>query len=167
MFHRATLILTISLILGLVLREFNSARNQTWAEKPTSLQTLALTKPRIFMPREQDVVVGQQEPVTNAAPTSGLPATVPAQQRLREGREVRDPAAVFQSTGDRMNCWLPTMNVTVTVVENLTLERVQELLTRHEEAATWEIEGLITEYQGRNYMLLRRAVINSVLLDEQ
>lgn len=90
-----------------------------------------------------------------------------ASQRLREGRELRDPEAVFQPVGERMNCFLPSLQMTVTVLENLTLERVYETLTRHEEEATWEVEGLITEHQGRNYMLLHRAVVNSISLDEQ
>jgi len=165
MFHRATLILTMSIILGLVWREFDSVRNRTWAEKPVNLHTFALSEPRQLVRPEKHHPVRHQEPVVKADLASGLPGGG-AQQRLREGREVRDPAAIFQSTGDRLSCWLPTLKVTVTVLENLTLERVHELLTRHEEAATWEVEGVITEHQGRNYMLLRRAVINSVLMDE-
>ncbi|MBL8889610.1 MAG: hypothetical protein JNL67_06505 [Planctomycetaceae bacterium] len=103
-------------------------------------------------------VQGQEQDQVNSPASS---------QRLREGREVRDPESVFQPVGDRMNCFLPSLQMTVTVLENLTLERVYEILTRHDEKATWEVEGLITEHQGRNYILLHRAVVNSISLDEQ
>jgi hypothetical protein len=88
-------------------------------------------------------------------------------QRLREGREVRDLQATFQVVGERMSCRIPSVNATVTVLENLALERVYEMLTRYEDTTSWEIEGTITENHGRNYLLLRRAVVNSVLLDER
>lgn len=87
--------------------------------------------------------------------------------RVREGREVREMQAMFASVGERMSCKLPSLQATVTVLENLMLERVSETMMRHDENATWEVEGLITEYQGRNYLLLQRAVVNSVTVDEQ
>lgn len=90
-----------------------------------------------------------------------------ASTRVREGREVREMQAMFASVGERMSCKLPSLQATVTVLENLALERVSETMMRHAEDATWEVEGVITEYQGRNYLLLQRAVVNSVTVDEQ
>lgn len=87
--------------------------------------------------------------------------------RVREGREAREMQATFASVGERMSCKLPSLQATVTVLENLALERVSETMMRHAEDATWEVEGIITEYQGRNYLLLQRAVVNSVTVDEQ
>jgi hypothetical protein len=90
-----------------------------------------------------------------------------ASTRVREGREVREMHATFASVGERMSCKLPGLQASVTVLENLALERVSETMMRHAEDATWEVEGVITEYQGRNYLLLQRAVVNSVTVDEQ
>jgi hypothetical protein len=76
-------------------------------------------------------------------------------------------AATFQVVGERMSCRLPSVNATVIVLENLALERVYEMLTRYQDSTTWEVEGVITENHGRNYILLRRAVVNSVLTEER
>jgi hypothetical protein len=167
--QRLTSVLLVAVLLGLALRGSQSLHRQTaWGDlsRVSDNRAEKLTEPTIGndQPRRYFMVSGTlrtnrktQDTKTNTAPV----------QRLREGREIRDPQATFQSIGDRMNCVLPSLGTTVTVLENLTLERVYELMTRHEESSTWEVEGVITEHQGRNYMLLRRAVVNSISLEEQ
>jgi hypothetical protein len=133
---------------------------------PASVTRLRATVNRSNPQYSQDDV-----PVSTGLDNAGN-ATAPveterASTRLREGREVREPQAVFQWMGERMNCVLPQHKTSVIVLENLALERVYELMSRQESVATWEIEGVVTEHQGRNYILLKRAVINSVDVDDQ
>lgn len=169
MLHRTASIILGSFVLALLLRGVSTHQQRPlWGgliHRATSAIPIPLDtqndqdQKRIYYlisgaPRIQ----GQEQGKVNSPASS---------QRLREGREVRDPEAIFQPAGERMNCFLPSLQITVTVLENLTLERVYEVLTRHDEKATWEVEGLITEHQGRNYILLHRAVVNSISLDEQ
>ena len=129
------------------------------------------TRPRAPINRSNPKSSQDDVPVSTGLDNAGTGeapvGTEPASTRLREGREVREPQAVFQWMGERMNCVLPKHKTSVIVLENLALERVYELMSRQESVATWEIEGVVTEHQGRNYMLLKRAVINSVDVDDQ
>lgn len=172
MLQRLTSVLMVAVLLGLSLRESQSLhRHAAWGDlSHVSINRLTNStnssehsngddQPgRYFLASETLRTVGKSQDTKTINQSA---------HRLREGREIRDPHATFQSIGDRMNCVLPSLQSTVTVLENLTLERVYEIMTRHEESSTWEVEGVITEHQGRNYMLLRRAVVNSISLDEQ
>lgn len=169
MLQRLTSVLLVAVLLGLALRESQSLHRQTaWGDlsRVSGNRAEKLTEPTISndQPRRYFMASGTSRINRQSQDTKTTP--VPA-QRLREGREIHDPEATFQSIGDRLNCVLPSLQSTVTVLENLTLERVYEIMTRHEESSTWEVEGVITEHQGRNYLLLRRAVVNSISLDEQ
>lgn len=86
--------------------------------------------------------------------------------RVREGKRIKDPTASFQIVGERVHCVLNQHNLTVVVLENLTLERVHHYLLRGGDNPTWEVEGVITEYEGSNFLLLHRAIVNSLELDE-
>jgi hypothetical protein len=168
MLYRLALISLVSLLLGLLLRHSDALEQRHLWARPW------VAAPRSVSSSDDDPVKGERE---RAYQTSGAPqiqgdiqdstSAKVASTRLREGREVRDPQATFQLSGERLNCVLPSLQTTVTVLENLTLERAFEIMTQHDETATWEVEGLITEYQGRNYLLLRRAVVNSISLNEQ
>ncbi|MDP1563110.1 MAG: hypothetical protein Q8M16_17155 [Pirellulaceae bacterium] len=168
MLHRVSYVLMVAVLLGLALRETRSVHQNTAvgasrvppAVQPVAPADLATTNDQ---PSRYFLASGTTQ-VTNKSQDTPKSS---ASNRLREGREIRDPNARFTPVGERMNCVLPSLDTMVTVLENLTLERVYEIMTRHDEAATWEVEGLITEHQGRNYIVLRRAVINSISLDEQ
>jgi hypothetical protein len=144
-------------------RHDNSTRpNSGKASLPRSLAGLTESDPnrrsKYFAVAGQPNISGSEPDETVAKKTS---------TRVREGRDIREMQATFASLGERMSCRLPKLQATVTILENLTLERVSETMMRHPEDATWEVEGVITEYQGRNYLLLQRAVVNSVTVDEQ
>ena len=169
MLQRVSGVLLVAVVVGLVWRDYRSGPQSMAVGAPVA----ATTNPFSFkidttrtsdQPSRYFLASGTSRITSN---TQDSPQSVTPSNRLREGREVRDPNATFSPVGERMNCVLPSLETTVTVVENLTLERVYEIMTRHDESATWEVEGLITEHQGRNYILLRRAVINSISLDEQ
>ncbi len=88
------------------------------------------------------------------------------ENRMREGSQIKDPNAVFQIVGERIKCNLNKNGLSVIALENLTLERVHHYLLRGSDTPTWEIEGTITEYEGHNYLILKRAIVNSLDIDE-
>ncbi len=107
---------------------------------------------------------------SNAMKNDGKTGVDPAKDsgmgRVREGREITDSHATFQVVGERVTCNLKDLGLSVTTLENLTLERVHQYLSRGNSTTTWEVEGRITEYEGHNYFLLRRAIINSLESEE-
>lgn len=168
MLHRVSFVLMVAVLLGLTLRETRSVHQSTAVGATHVLSAIQLANPASLatsndQPRRYFLASGTTRVTSKTQDSSKTTAS----NRLREGREIRDLNATFSPVGERMNCVLPSLETTVTVLENLTLERVYEIMTRHDEAATWEVEGSITEHQGRNYIVLRRAVINSISLDEQ
>ena len=93
--------------------------------------------------------------------SSPMNGTRRTQRRLRQGTELSKVQGQFRLAGDRVSFYPGEMEVKeITVLENLALERVISLVgegTRHE----WVVSGTITEFRGKNYLLLTRAVIAS------
>jgi len=82
-------------------------------------------------------------------------------KRLREGSELKDLVGNFKITGDRVTFYPSEGNEQYRVLENLNLERVVRVLTETQIQREWNISGLITEFQGANYLLVRRAYITT------
>lgn len=108
----------------------------------------------------------EEELGQNSLEGGSVDATGTQRSRIREGKRVKDPSAVFQIVGERIHCNLQKHGLSVIALENLTLERVHHYLLRGSATPTWEVEGVITEYEGANYIELKRAIVNSLELDE-
>ena len=82
-------------------------------------------------------------------------ATSQPKHRLREGSQLVDRLGEFRETGGRFAFYPDGSSFSLQVLENLALERVTRDLDR---TRKWSVTGVITEYQGGNYLLLQRAV---------
>lgn len=94
-------------------------------------------------------------------PAAAEAAPAAAAVRWREGELLEEQVGTLELSGERVQCTLAGSQRTLPVLENLALERVVRLLDQ-QVAGPWLITGLVTEYRGRNYLLLQRAVVRTV-----
>jgi hypothetical protein len=82
-----------------------------------------------------------------------------AKLRLREGTRLRDITGRFRQNGDTLT-FIDEQKREIGGLPNLNLERIIRMLKTVEEpeSITWSVSGTITEFSGRNYLLISRAV---------
>lgn len=82
--------------------------------------------------------------------------------RLREGTELKNVVGRFRQMGDTLT-FIDEQNREIGGLPNLNLERVSRVLQTVEEpeSVSWSISGRVTEYSGRNFLLISRAVFRS------
>ncbi|WP_428308800.1 hypothetical protein [Lacipirellula sp.] len=82
--------------------------------------------------------------------------------RLREGTELKNVIGRFRQVGDTLT-FIDGQNREIGGLPNLNLERVSRVLQTVEEpeSVSWSISGRVTEYSGRNFLLISRAVFRS------
>ncbi|RIK87427.1 MAG: hypothetical protein DCC67_01800 [Planctomycetota bacterium] len=82
--------------------------------------------------------------------------------KLREGSKLIDAVGRFRQSGDAL-VFIDSQNREITGLPNLNLERIARTLRSAEEpeAVVWSVSGAITEFGGRNYVLIKRAVHRS------
>ena len=85
-------------------------------------------------------------------------APAKSEERYREGTQLEKVRGRFQADFDRVEFLPEKGDSTWLVLENLTLQRVEDELTDEVELG-WEVDGMVTEYNGRNYLLLERAYV--------
>jgi hypothetical protein len=88
-------------------------------------------------------------------------STLSAGTRMREDTELVDQAGHFENVRDRMIFVTEKGGVRFVGLENLGLERIARALANHPGRMEWRISGLVTEYRGTNYLLVRRAVLRT------
>ncbi len=83
-------------------------------------------------------------------------------RRLREGTIVSDQSGFFREDGDGAS-FVADTGLEFGALPNLNLERVLRLLKSSEEPSSirWSVNGKVTEFSGRNYLLISRAVYKS------
>jgi hypothetical protein len=79
-------------------------------------------------------------------------------RQIREGSTLKNELGTFQIVGDRVVFSPADGRISFPVLENMALERVWRML---EEVGgrQWCVSGMVTEYRGRNFLLLERAVV--------
>ena len=79
--------------------------------------------------------------------------------RLREGTRITDHMGRFVPTGDGA-MFLDESGISFGCLPNLNLERVVRLLRTFDvpEDVRWSVSGLVTEYSGRNHLLVSKAI---------
>ncbi len=103
---------------------------------------------------------------------AAIPAVVPdsgettvgderAGQLLREGARLVNQPATCRSVGDRLLVELPHTSLPLAVLENLAAQRILKAIQDDIGGGQWIINGSITEFQGRNYILLDRVLRQS------
>ena len=100
------------------------------------------------------------------APVADTPsrdaAQVDAEQaklRLREGTRLRDVIGHFRQNGEIL-IFIDSEKREIGGLPNLNLERISRMLKTVEEpeSIAWSITGTITEFSGKNFLLISRAV---------
>jgi hypothetical protein len=83
-------------------------------------------------------------------------------RRLREGTVLTDQGGRFRQDGDGA-VFISENQYEFTSLPNLNLERVIRTLKGSDESESirWSVSGQVTEFNGRNYLLITRAVYKS------
>jgi hypothetical protein len=84
------------------------------------------------------------------------------QRRLREGTNLNDENGYFREDGDSA-VFVNEDGLQLAGLPNLNLERIVRVLKGNDEARNvrWIVSGTVTEFNGRNYLLISRAVYKS------
>ncbi len=83
------------------------------------------------------------------------------QKILREGTKVEELLGHFETAGDRATFHTADGKHTFDSLENLNLERIVRTLSDKPEKLQWSIDGVVTEFQGRNFLQVTRAMLKS------
>lgn len=77
---------------------------------------------------------------------------------LREGKQLESQHATCRSTGERLivEIELDGQPRTLTALENLSAQRILKAVVDEPSDSLWVINGRITEFQDRNFILLKR-----------
>ena len=108
------------------------------------------------------VAIAQTSPTSSdltVAGTRGRP--VPREDRLREGTELIDQQGAFRMTGDRVTFFTDSGSGRFIVLENLALQRVARTIEDSPVPLDWTVSGVITEFHGDNFLLVRRVVLRN------
>jgi hypothetical protein len=87
-----------------------------------------------------------------------------ARHRVREGEVLTDMVGFFKMTGERATFYSIDKRHRLMALENLNLQRVAEVISVEPEQLQWTVSGTVTEYQGSNYLLLRRVSVNKKIV---
>ena len=97
----------------------------------------------------------------SAGPRASLTGKAGKQEklRLREGTIISDQSGFFREDGDGAT-FVADTGMEFGALPNLSLERVVRLLKSVEEPSNvrWSVNGTVTEFSGRNFLLISRAV---------
>lgn len=100
----------------------------------------------------------------NASSATVLQGSDEPAELLREGTQLSEAVGHFRLSGSRVVFVLADGGRQLTVLENLTLERIAQMARDDGQRVVWTVSGLVTEYQGANYLLVRRARRRSVVV---
>ena len=102
---------------------------------------------------------GEQVPERIVPPSQEVKEGV-AKKKQREGTAFQGQNVIFRQIGNRTSALFQPGNERYTCLENLCLERVNKIVRETPEQTYWKIDGEFTEFQGENFLLIRRAVQN-------
>jgi len=80
---------------------------------------------------------------------------------FREGTTIQSQHVVFRVTKNRVLMAPVSGSEHFYCLENLNLQRIADVIRQNPTLTDWEVDFLITEYQGINYALIQRAVLTS------
>jgi hypothetical protein len=85
-----------------------------------------------------------------------------AKRRLREGTILTDEVGRFRQDGDGA-VFVSEKQFEFVSLPNLNLERVARTLKGSDESESirWSVSGVVTEFNGRNFLLITRAIYKS------
>ena len=80
---------------------------------------------------------------------------------LREGTKLEKVIGHFEISGDRLVFFPVKHGGPLTMLENISVQRIDQLIRLTPDKVTWNVSGIITECRGSNYLLIKRAFIKS------
>lgn len=85
-----------------------------------------------------------------------------SKRRIREGTTIVDRGGFFRQDGEGAT-FVTEDNHEFGALPNLNLERIVRTLKGSDEAESirWSVNGVVTEFNGRNHLLINRAVYKS------
>jgi hypothetical protein len=104
---------------------------------------------------------GPHRPRAGISKGGGVEQAQPEQPQLREGTKIDKQRGQFRVTGDRITFYPSGAEHSFRALENLALERVARVLGETQSQRVWSVSGVVTEYQGVNFLLVTRAVLQS------
>ncbi|MDR1483868.1 MAG: hypothetical protein LBT09_03495 [Planctomycetaceae bacterium] len=81
-------------------------------------------------------------------------------KRIREGVTFQNKRVFFRKTGNRTTVYTVEGNDRYVCLENLNLERILKAIAERPEQGTWKIDGVFTEFNSENFVLISRAVVS-------
>lgn len=75
----------------------------------------------------------------------------------REGTQLREERGRFEFSGDRIAFITSETKTRFLGLENLNLQRIAQISGGSAESLEWTVSGVITEFQGTNFLLVTRA----------
>ena len=83
-----------------------------------------------------------------------------ASDRLREDTKLIDEVGTFQSAGgDSISFSRDGGKDSLKVLENLNLQRISQVLEENRGGTRrWVVSGIVTEFRGNNYLLVKKFV---------
>ena len=91
-----------------------------------------------------------------ASPSATAGGVLVAGPLMREGTKIVNQSATCRSSGDRLQVILAEDSTPVIALENLASQRILKAAMDDAGDERWVINGQITEFQGRNFILLDR-----------
>lgn len=77
----------------------------------------------------------------------------------REGTQLREERGRFEFSGDRIAFITAETKTRFIGLENLNLQRIAQISAGSADSLEWTVSGVITEFQGTNYLLVTRAAL--------
>ena len=113
--------------------------------------------------RPEPASVTRQKPSSRANSTAKSKPGQTAQRRLREGTQISSESGYFRLDGDGAT-FVADSGFEFRGLPNLNLERVVRILKNAEdpECIRWTVNGSVTEFPERNFLLISRAIYKSV-----
>jgi hypothetical protein len=100
-----------------------------------------------------------EEKADPKVPRADAPRRNPS--RLREGTELRDISGQFQMIDGRFEFVSADGVHRLRMLENLALERAARKVSDSPQRLNWKVSGVVTEYEGFNYFLVRRIIVDT------
>ena len=102
-----------------------------------------------------------EKPVSRAS----RPKSAALHLMQREGTQIVDCGGHFHMAGDRVAFFPAERKNRYLTLENLNVERIVQALADQPRQRRWKVTGTLTEYQGENYLLVEKALLEG--WDEQ
>lgn len=83
--------------------------------------------------------------------------------RLREGTELHEVPGQFRPVDGRFEFASADGVYRLRLLENLALERAARKVSDSPQGVIWKVTGVVTEYQGANYLLVKRIIVDADL----